>query len=72
MSITTLNSFNPTTGMFVSAPSGVIRPDHNEDLAAELHRLGDEPDFLGSDGRYSSCEDPDKTDSICLVKGDCP
>jgi len=72
MSLTTLNSFNPATGMFVSAPSGVIRPDHNEDLAAELHRIGDAPLFTGTDGEYSVCEDPNSLDSVCLVKGVCP
>lgn len=72
MSLTTLNSFNPSTGMFVSAPSGILRPDHNEDLAAELHRIGDPPLFTGSDGEYSVCEDPNSLDSVCLVKGVCP
>ncbi len=72
MSLATLNSFNPTTGMFVSAPSGAIRPDHNEDLAAEMHRIGDAPTFLGNDGTYAVCEDPNSIDSVCLVKGECP
>ena len=72
MSLTTLNSFNPHTGMFVSAPSGAIRPDHNENLAAELHRIGDAPLFTGTDGEYSVCEDPNSLDSVCLVKGICP
>lgn len=72
MSLTTLNSFDPTTGMFVSAPSGVIRPDHNEDLAAELHRIGDPPLFTGTDGQFSVCEDPNSLDSVCLVQGTCP
>ena len=72
MSLTTLNSFNPQTGMFVSAPSGAIRPDHNENLAAELHRIGDAPLFTGTDGEYSVCEDPNSLDSVCLVKGICP
>ena len=72
MSLTTIASFNPTTGMFVSAPSGVIRPDHNENLAAEIHRVGDAPLFTGTDGEYSVCEDPTSLDSVCLVKGNCP
>ena len=70
MSLTTINSFNPTTKMFASAPTG--RPDHNENLAAEIHRLSKPPDYLGTDGNYSTCKDPDSLDGICLVKGDCP
>ena len=70
MSVATLNSFNPTTQMFISAPGG--RPEHNEDLAAEIHRLSDPPDFLGTDDTYSTCEDPNSLDRICLVKGKCP
>ena len=70
MSLPTINSFNPTTGMFASAPAG--RPDHNENLAAEIHRLSQPPDYLGTDGNYSTCQDPDSLDGICLVKGDCP
>lgn len=70
MSLTTINSFNPTTLTFASAPAG--RPDHNENLAAEIHRLSQPPDYLGTDGNYSTCQDPDSLDGICLVKGDCP
>jgi hypothetical protein len=70
MSLTTINSFNPTTLTFASAPPG--RPDHNENLAAEIHRLSQPPDYLGTDGNYSTCQDPDSPDGICLVKGDCP
>ena len=72
MSLTTLNSFDPGSQMFVSAPSGILRPDHNEDLAAELHRIGDPPLFTGTDGEFSVCEDPNSLDSVCLVKGVCP
>jgi hypothetical protein len=70
MSLTTINSFNPTTGMFASAPAG--RLDNNENLAAEIHRLSQPPDYLGTDGNYSTCQDPDSLDGICLVKGECP
>ena len=70
MSVATVNSFDPTTGMFISAP--VERPTRNEDLAAEIHRLGDAPDYLGSDGTYTTCPNPESLDSVCVVKGDCP
>jgi hypothetical protein len=70
MSVTTINSFDPTTGMFASAPAG--RPGHNEDLAAEIHRLSLPPDYLGTDGTFSTCQDPESLDGICLVMGDCP
>jgi hypothetical protein len=70
MSVTTINSFNPATGMFASTPAG--RPDHNENLAAEIHRISSPPDYLGTDGTFSTCQDPNSLDSICLVKGDCP
>jgi hypothetical protein len=70
MSVTTINSFDPTTGMFASAPTG--RPDHNEDLAAEIHRISLPPDYLGTDGVFSTCQDPQALDGVCLVKGDCP
>ncbi len=70
MSVATLNSFNPATGHFVSAPAG--RPEHNEDLAKEIHRISSPPNYLGTDGTWSSCKDPDSLDGICLVKGKCP
>ena len=70
MSIATLNSFDPETGMFISAPAG--RPDRDEDLAAEIHRVADAPLFQGKDGGRSSCPDPGSIDSVCLVKGNCP
>jgi hypothetical protein len=70
MSVTTLNSFNPATGMFVSAPAG--RKEHNVDLAKEIHRISNPPDYLGTDGRDSTCQDPKSLDGICLVRGRCP
>lgn len=66
MSVATLNSFNPSTGHFVSAPAG--RPEHNEKLAAEIHRISNPPTYLGSDGTYSTCRDPNSLDGICLIK----
>jgi hypothetical protein len=70
MSLTTLASFNPATGMFMSAPAG--RPDHNPQLAAEIHRISTAPTFQGTDGTVSSCQDPNSIDGVCLVKGVCP
>jgi len=76
MSLATLNSFNPDTGMFISAPAG--RPERNKDLAAAIHNISDPPDYLGTglapDGitTVSSCKDPNSIDSVCLVKGTCP
>jgi len=69
MSVTTLNSFNPNTGMFISAPAG--RPEHNAQMAAEIHRISNPPNFLGTDGKYSTCQDPTSVDGVCLVKGSC-
>jgi hypothetical protein len=75
MSVTTIASFNPQTGMFVSAPGG--RPEHNEALAAEIHRVvgPNNPDYLGigvgSDGEiYTACRSRDTTDNVCLIKGE--
>jgi hypothetical protein len=70
MSVATINSFDPATGMFASAPPG--RPDHNENLAAEIHRISSPPDYLDTDGTFSTCEDPESIDGICLVMGECP
>jgi len=79
MSVTTIASFNPVTGMFVSAPGG--RPEHDETLAAEIHYVSapDDVTFIGSglgtDGTtlYSTCADPNNIDYVCLVEGpDCP
>lgn len=105
MSVMTLNSFDPTTGMFASIPAGrpgrsadapghldggpghsanapghladsrghsFGRPGHNENLAAEIHRISLPPNYLGTDGTYSTCKDPDALDGICLVRGECP
>ena len=76
MSVMTLASFNPQTGMFASAPGG--RPEHNEALAAEIHGVaGNNSNFLGtgigSDGNvYTACRNRDNKDSVCLVTGDWP
>lgn len=79
MSVTTIASFNPATGMFTSAPGG--RPDHNEPLAEEIHHVSSpyDGDYLGSglgtDGttQYSTCPEPGNPDSVCLIEGpDCP
>ena len=70
MSVATLNSFDPGTQNFVSAPAG--RPEHNEDLASEIHRISSPPTYLGTDGTWSSCKEPGSVDGICLVKGSCP
>lgn len=71
MSVATINSFDPTTNMFISAPEG--RPTRNEDLAAEIHRIShSQSPFLGTDGTYSTCQDPNSIDGVCLVTGNCP
>lgn len=79
MSVTTIASFNPDTGMFISAPGG--RPEHNEVLAAEIHQVADPPNSdyfmtgLGTDGvtEYTTCPDPLDIDGVCLVEGPgCP
>jgi hypothetical protein len=70
MSVATLNSFNPNTNMFISAPAG--RPEHNAQMAAEIHRISDAPNFMGTDGKLSTCQDPNSLDSVCIVKGSCP
>ncbi len=79
MSVTTIASFNPATGMFVSAPGG--RPEHDEVLAAEIHTVSGpfDGDYFGSgvgtDGVtvYSTCQDPVDLDGVCLVEGPtCP
>lgn len=69
MSVATLNSFNPNTNMFISAPAG--RPEHNAQMAAEIHRVSNPPNFLGTDGKVSTCQDPKSLDSVCIVKGKC-
>lgn len=71
MSVATINSFDPGTNMFISAPAG--RPTRNEDLAAEIHRISNsQAPFLGTDGTYSTCQDPNSLDGVCLVTGNCP
>lgn len=71
MSVATINSFDPATNMFISAPAG--RPTRNEDLAAEIHRISNsESPFLGTDGHYSTCQDPNSLDGVCLIRGNCP
>ena len=70
MSVATLNSFNPNTNMFISAPAG--RPEHNAQMGAEIHRISNPPNFLGTDGTYTTCQDPNSLDSVCIVKGNCP
>ena len=84
MSVATINSFDPTSGVFISAPAGANgfpgqRPDHNANLANEIHRISSEgTDYvgtgIGSDGNtYSSCVDPGSADKRCLVQGEiCP
>jgi hypothetical protein len=78
MSVATLNSFNPATGLFVSAPTGqagraVVRPGHNVELAKEIRRISPNPPFTGgTDGTYSTCKDATSFDSVVLVKGKCP
>ncbi|MDX1734446.1 MAG: hypothetical protein R3228_08760 [Halioglobus sp.] len=69
MSVMTLNSFHPETGMFTSSPAG--RPDHNIQLAAEIHRIGSAPDYIGQDGLWRTCPAPNGSDYVCLVRGDC-
>ncbi len=71
MSVMTLNSFNPDTGMFMSAPGA--RPDHNIGLASDIHRIGGAPDYIGREGKWRTCTHPEEVDRICLVKGkSCP
>ena len=79
MSVATLNSFNPVTGMFASVPGG--RPEHDEALASEIHLISEPDDgnylangVTGSDGQiYSTCQDPTDADGVCLVEGsNCP
>jgi len=79
MSVATINSFDPAANMFVSAPSGQLRPDHNPDLAREIHRISSATDDyigtgIGTDGNtYSSCPDQYNYEARCLVQGDtCP
>ena len=74
MSVMTIASFNPATGMFVSAPGG--RPEHNEALASEIYRIGGNKRSYfgtgyGSDGNvYTTCRNRYNKDSVCLITGD--
>ena len=73
MSVMTLNSFHPETGMFTSAPGG--RPDHLKlDLAARIHEIGDPPDYLATEEgtTWQTCQDINNIDHVCLVDGNCP
>ena len=79
MSVTTIASFNPTTGMFMSAPGG--RPEHNEALAAEIHHIHGpyDGDYINATGTgtdaeaYSTCQEVGDLDGVCLVEGsECP
>jgi len=76
MSVMTIASFNPATGMFVSAPGA--RPEHNEALAREIYRIGgNNRNYFGtgygSDGNvYTTCRSRDNQYSVCLITGDWP
>jgi hypothetical protein len=74
MSVMTLNSFQPDTGMFMSSPAG--RPDHLKlDLATRIHEIGDPPDYIGvdpADPNWQTCQDIAVPDNVCLVQGTCP
>jgi hypothetical protein len=79
MSVATIASFDPATGMFISAPAGKGRTEKEAKLAAEFHKVSSEADdFLGtgygSNGKtFSSCRDPSSFETRCLEKGDtCP
>jgi hypothetical protein len=69
MSLATLNSFNPTTGLFISTPAQTTRQGHNVGLAKEIHRIADPPSYLGTDGTYTTCKDPSSFENIILIKG---
>jgi hypothetical protein len=70
MSVATLNSFNPATGNFMSAPGA--RPEHNVDLAAKIHEISNPPNYIGSAGsgtnRYCTRQNPQSLDGVCLYK----
>lgn len=70
MSLATLNSFNPATGNFMSAPGA--RPDHNVGLAQKIHDISNPPNYIGSSGtgtnRYCTRVNPNSLDGICLYK----
>jgi hypothetical protein len=70
MSVATLNSFNPATGNFMSAPGA--RPAHNVDLAQKIHDISNPPNYIGSQGsgtnRYCTRVNPQSLDGVCLYK----
>jgi hypothetical protein len=70
MSLATLNSFNPATGNFMSAPGA--RPDHNVGLATKIHEISNPPNYIGSAGsgtnRYCTRVNPASLDGVCLYK----
>lgn len=68
MSVASLNSFNPDSGHFISAPAG--RAPRNEQLAAKIHSISQPPQYLGRSGAYSTQKDPDSLDGVCLYKDD--
>ncbi len=71
MSLATLNSFNPSTGTFMSAPGA--RPEHNVGFAEKIHEISNPPNYIGSAGtgtdRYCTRQNPDSLDGVCLYKG---
>jgi hypothetical protein len=75
MSITTLESFNPATGLFTSYPGGV-KPEHNEWLANEIYHVSapDDGNWIGTstgtDGitPYSTRTDAPNDERICLIE----
>jgi hypothetical protein len=72
MSIATLNSFNPGKHDFISAPAG-LRPGHNRPLADQIRSISSPPNYLGTDGTFSVCQDPNSIDGVCLVRSkNCP
>ena len=70
MSVATLNSFNPATGNFMSAPGA--RPAHNVDLAAKIHEISNPPNYIGTAGtgtsKYCTRQNPQSLDGVCLYK----
>ncbi len=68
MSVATLNSFNPLTGNFMSAPGG--RPDHNVGLAQQIHDISNPPTYIGSSGsgtnKICTVQETGSFDRVCL------
>lgn len=67
MSVASLNSFNPSTGMFISAPAGG-KPGQNPDLAAKIHEISDPPNYIGESTEFITVKDPNSIDGVCLIK----